>query len=316
MGEPPVLRRARPSRWPRRPACGWRSTRTTRTTARSAASRGSSPASRGSSGPPRRSTSPAWGLLLCIGCWTEMGGTANVLRGIRHFGPQNRIVYVHFRDIAGTGSDFSECFVGSGDLDVTAAMRALKESGFTGAIIDDHAPAMVGDSRAGTSAPAATRPATSRGCCAPSPTWPRLRSPRSRPGAPLTHPVIPDSLGAAIFPAITREWGINPMAKLDGKVAIVTGAGGRHGSRDRGHLRARGRGGRRELLPVARRRRDDRGDGRRGWRAPARRPGGRPRRHRGARDGRQTLASFGQASTCWSTTPASPPTSPSPTSTS
>jgi mannonate dehydratase len=54
-------------------------------------------------------------------------------------------VYVHFRDIAGTGSDFSECFVGSGDLDVTAAMLALKESGFNGAIIDDHAAAMVGD---------------------------------------------------------------------------------------------------------------------------------------------------------------------------
>jgi mannonate dehydratase len=89
--------------------------------------------------------SPAWGLLLCIGCWTEMGGTANVLRGIRHFGPQGRIIYVHFRDIAGTGSDFSECFVGSGDLDVTAAMLALKQSGFTGPIIDDHAPAMIGD---------------------------------------------------------------------------------------------------------------------------------------------------------------------------
>jgi len=89
--------------------------------------------------------SPAWGLLLCIGCWTEMGGTANVLRGIKHFGPQNRIVYVHFRDIAGTASDFSECFVGTGDLDVTAAMVALKASGFNGAIIDDHAPAMIGD---------------------------------------------------------------------------------------------------------------------------------------------------------------------------
>jgi mannonate dehydratase len=89
--------------------------------------------------------SPAWGLLFCIGCWTEMGGTENVLRGIRHFGPQGRIVYVHFRDIEGTASDFSECFVGSGDLDVTAAMLALKESGFTGPIIDDHAPAMVGD---------------------------------------------------------------------------------------------------------------------------------------------------------------------------
>jgi mannonate dehydratase len=90
-------------------------------------------------------TSPAWGLLFCIGCWTEMGGTANVLRGIRYFGPQGRIVYVHFRDIAGTPGDFSECFVGSGDLDVTAAMLALKASGFNGPIIDDHAPAMIGD---------------------------------------------------------------------------------------------------------------------------------------------------------------------------
>jgi mannonate dehydratase len=89
--------------------------------------------------------SPAWGLLLCIGCWTEMGGTANVLRGIRHFGPQGRIVYVHFRDIAGTADNFSECFIGSGELDVTAAMRALHEVGFSGPIIDDHAPRMIGD---------------------------------------------------------------------------------------------------------------------------------------------------------------------------
>jgi mannonate dehydratase len=89
--------------------------------------------------------SPAWGLLFCIGCWTEMGGTANVLRGIRHFGPRGRIVYVHFRDISGRADNFSECFVGDGDLDVTAAMRALKEVGFSGPIIDDHAPRMVGD---------------------------------------------------------------------------------------------------------------------------------------------------------------------------
>jgi mannonate dehydratase len=95
--------------------------------------------------------SPAWGLLFCIGCWTEMGGTANVLRGIRHFGPRGRIVYVHFRDVKGyrypesRADSFAECFVGEGDLDVTAAMAALKEVGFSGPIIDDHAPAMIGD---------------------------------------------------------------------------------------------------------------------------------------------------------------------------
>ncbi|MCC6175847.1 MAG: mannonate dehydratase [Chloroflexi bacterium] len=89
--------------------------------------------------------SPAWGLLFCIGCWTEMGGTANVLRGIRHFGSQGRIVYVHFRDIMGTASSFSECFIGSGVLDVTAAMRTLHGVGFSGPIIDDHAPQTIGD---------------------------------------------------------------------------------------------------------------------------------------------------------------------------
>ncbi|MFN8523891.1 MAG: mannonate dehydratase [Chloroflexota bacterium] len=89
--------------------------------------------------------SKAWGLLFCIGCWTEMGGTENVLRGIRHFGPQGRLVYVHFRDIKGTVDDFRECFLGEGVLDVVAAMKALKEVGFTGPIIDDHAPRMLGD---------------------------------------------------------------------------------------------------------------------------------------------------------------------------
>jgi mannonate dehydratase len=89
--------------------------------------------------------SPAWGLLLCIGCWSEMGGQANVLRGIHHFGPRGRIVYVHFRDVQGTGDQFAECFPGEGNLDVTTVMRALKEVGFTGCLIDDHVPKMVGD---------------------------------------------------------------------------------------------------------------------------------------------------------------------------
>jgi mannonate dehydratase len=90
-------------------------------------------------------TSPAWGLLFCIGCWGEMGGTANVLRGIRHFGPQGRIFYVHFRDVQGTADCFAECFPGEGLLDMTGVMRALKENGFSGPIIEDHAPRMIGD---------------------------------------------------------------------------------------------------------------------------------------------------------------------------
>jgi mannonate dehydratase len=93
----------------------------------------------------RSIASPAWGLLFCVGCWSEMGGQATVLRGIRHFGPQGRIVYVHFRDVQGTGDQFAECFLGEGNLDVTAVLRALKEVGFTGCLIDDHVPHLAGD---------------------------------------------------------------------------------------------------------------------------------------------------------------------------
>jgi mannonate dehydratase len=89
--------------------------------------------------------SPNWGLLFCIGCWAEMGGTENVLKGIRHFAPQGKILYVHFRDVQGTAERFQECFPGEGILDVTGVMKALKEEGFTGPIIDDHAPQLVGD---------------------------------------------------------------------------------------------------------------------------------------------------------------------------
>ena len=35
--------------------------------------------------------SPNVGLNFCIGCWSEMGGHENVLRGIRHFGPRGQI---------------------------------------------------------------------------------------------------------------------------------------------------------------------------------------------------------------------------------
>ena len=89
--------------------------------------------------------SPSWALLFCIGCWSEMGGNENVLRGIRHFGPRGQIGYVHFRDVQGTGNQFAECFIGEGNIDVTQVMRTLKEVGFTGALIDDHVPHMVDD---------------------------------------------------------------------------------------------------------------------------------------------------------------------------
>jgi mannonate dehydratase len=87
--------------------------------------------------------SPNSGLDFCMGCWSEMG--PGVLEAIRYFGERKKIVYVHFRDVQGYVPRFQECFLGEGNVDVVAAMRMLREVGFTGFMIDDHVPHMVDD---------------------------------------------------------------------------------------------------------------------------------------------------------------------------
>jgi mannonate dehydratase len=83
------------------------------------------------------------GLDFCMGCWSEMG--PGVIEAIGHFGSRGQIAYVHFRDVQGTVPRFQECFLGEGNVDVVAAIRALREVGFDGFIIDDHVPHMVDD---------------------------------------------------------------------------------------------------------------------------------------------------------------------------
>ena len=90
--------------------------------------------------------SPAWALDLCLGCCSEMpGGAANVRAMIEHFGPQGRIAYVHFRDVQGAVPTFQECFIGEGNYNPAEIMLLLKRSGFTGFVLDDHVPQLVGD---------------------------------------------------------------------------------------------------------------------------------------------------------------------------
>jgi mannonate dehydratase len=87
--------------------------------------------------------SPNHGLDLCLGCFSEMG--LDVLDVIRYFGERGRIFYVHLRDVQGCVPEFQECFLGEGNYDPVKAVRALRESGFTGFIIDDHVPHMIDD---------------------------------------------------------------------------------------------------------------------------------------------------------------------------
>ena len=88
-----------------------------------------------------------------------------------------KIVYVHFRDVQGTGDRFARVLHRGGQRGRRRPSCAtLKEVGFTGFLIDDHVPAHGGRRRPGLGRPRAglLRPATSRACCAP---WRAPRAP-------------------------------------------------------------------------------------------------------------------------------------------
>jgi len=89
--------------------------------------------------------SPMHGLDFCHGCWSEMHGGEGVLDALRFFGSRGKIFYIHLRDVVGTADDFTEVFLGDGNVNPADVIRTLKEVGFNGFIIDDHVPHMVND---------------------------------------------------------------------------------------------------------------------------------------------------------------------------
>lgn len=88
-----------------------------------------------------------WGLLFCIGSFSQMqGGARNVFDAIDYFAPKGKLIYAHMRDVQGTVPKFHECFLGEGNFDPFEVVYALKKSGFDGFIVSDHVPAIEGDS--------------------------------------------------------------------------------------------------------------------------------------------------------------------------
>jgi mannonate dehydratase len=89
-------------------------------------------------------SSPVNGIALCQGNFTLM--TDDLPGAIRHFGAQNKIFFVHFRDVCGTPEKFTETFHDDGQTDMLACMRAYRDVGFDGVCRPDHVPTMEGDS--------------------------------------------------------------------------------------------------------------------------------------------------------------------------
>ena len=88
--------------------------------------------------------SPVNGLTLCQGNFALM--TDDLPGVIRHFGQQNKIFFVHFRDVRGTAERFVETFHDDGQTDMLACLRAYRDVGYNGVLRADHVPTMEGDS--------------------------------------------------------------------------------------------------------------------------------------------------------------------------
>jgi mannonate dehydratase len=87
--------------------------------------------------------SPSNAITLCQGNFTLM--TDDLPAVIRHFGGQDAIAFVHFRDVRGSADNFVETFHDEGPTDMLACMHAYREVGFDGPLRVDHVPTLEGD---------------------------------------------------------------------------------------------------------------------------------------------------------------------------
>jgi mannonate dehydratase len=83
-------------------------------------------------------------ITLCQGNFTLM--TDDLPAVIRKFGAQNKISFVHFRDVIGDVTHFQEAWHDAGKTDMRACLEAYRDIGFEGVLRPDHVPTVEGDS--------------------------------------------------------------------------------------------------------------------------------------------------------------------------
>jgi mannonate dehydratase len=87
--------------------------------------------------------SPCSGINFCQANFAAMG--ANIPETIELFGKQDKIFFVHFRDIKGNATNFVETFHDEGQTNMFEAMKAYKKINFNGPIRPDHTPTLEGE---------------------------------------------------------------------------------------------------------------------------------------------------------------------------
>ena len=85
------------------------------------------------------SSSPSNKLEFCMGSIQEMTH-GDIYQAINQYSAENRISYIHFRNVKGKVPCYDEVFVDDGDIDMYKALQILAKNNFKGVLIPDHTP--------------------------------------------------------------------------------------------------------------------------------------------------------------------------------
>ncbi len=80
-------------------------------------------------------------LEFCLGSIAEMT-EGDVYEATDQYSRQEKIAYIHFRNVVGKVPKYREVFVDEGDIDMLEILKILKKNEFDGVIIPDHTPQM------------------------------------------------------------------------------------------------------------------------------------------------------------------------------
>ena len=85
--------------------------------------------------------SPYLGMKMCVGCWLEGGEQfGNILKDIRYFVENQKVLLVHFRNVSGTVPYFEETLLEDGYGDMYGIMKQFVRLDYDGMVHVDHVP--------------------------------------------------------------------------------------------------------------------------------------------------------------------------------
>jgi mannonate dehydratase len=85
--------------------------------------------------------SPANALEFCLGSLAEMT-EGDIYETVEQYSQQQKLAYVHFRNVTGKVPCYRETFIDDGDIDMLRVLRILKKNNYDGVLIPDHTPQM------------------------------------------------------------------------------------------------------------------------------------------------------------------------------